>query len=201
MNTPEELIPVIDWWQKDGKKTVALLACVGVVALCVNLWFARSNRLEGEASNYAYGPDASIEELQDAVAKYSSQKASGVIKLRLAEKYAQEKQYENAVEIYKALAADNSIPEVLASRVALGLANCQESLAQWGDALKTYEALSAGDNAAIAFDVKLGVARCYAFTEGAKDKLEKLEALKKEYANDKFLLNRIEKTIDVIKSK
>ena len=32
MTIPEELLPVVEWWEKDGKKTLAVLALAGIAA-------------------------------------------------------------------------------------------------------------------------------------------------------------------------
>ena len=69
MTIPEELLPVVEWWEKDGKKTLAVLALAGIAAGGYFGWKAwREHRCDaaGEALLSAYTTD----ELEEAVKSY-----------------------------------------------------------------------------------------------------------------------------------
>ena len=202
MNTPEELIPVIDWWQKDGKKTVALVACAGLVALVVNFWISRDKRLDAEASNYAYGSENySVQQLQDAVVTYAGRDVAGLIKLRLAKAYFADGEFEKALEVYTELVNEKSMPEAFAFAPERGVARSNEALNKWADAKVAYESIISSDkaNPALQFDAKLGVARCVAFGGARDEAVKTLEALKASCSSDQVALDLIDQNLDVVK--
>ena len=200
MNTPEELIPLADWWKKDGKKYLAMALVAGLAALGVYLWMSKERRLDAEAAVYACGVgDFQAQELEDAVQKYGDRDIAPVIKLRLAAKYAELEDFGKALEIYTALANEKSVPETLMFAPEYGVACCQECLYNWTEAKKAYDAIAEGPASAYTFEAKLGSARCHAFIDGVADKTERLEALKKECEKDAFAVMRIEKTIEAVK--
>lgn len=202
MNIPEELIPVIDWWQKDGKKTLAIVACAGVVALGVYLWMARENRLDVEAAAYAYGSAGNTTaELQDALAEYAGRDAAGMIKLRLAKTYAAEGDYANALKVYTELTAEKSLPASFELAAVLGVASSNEALGNWAEARKAYDSVLAGGNDAspLAFEAKLGSARCLAFSGDRAAAVKELEAVKAACADDKAAVQLVDGAIDTVK--
>lgn len=202
MNIPEELIPVIDWWQKDGKKTLAIVACAGVVALGVYLWMARENRLDVEAAAYAYGTAGdSVAELQDAAAEYAGRDAAGMIKLRLAKTYALDGDYADALKVYTELTAEKTLPASFELAAVLGVASCNEALGNWAEARKAYDAVLAGGNGAspLVFEAKLGSARCLAFAGDRAAAVKELEAIKAACADDKAAVQLVDNTIDTVK--
>lgn len=201
MNIPEELIPVIDWWQKDGKKTVAILACAGLVALGVYLWIAREKRLDVEASSFAYGAGMTVEQLKTAAAEYADRDVAGVIKLRLAKAYAEAGDFTAALDVYTALAAEKSVPVAFAFAPEFGIASCQESLGNWSEARKVYDSIVAEAKAdmPVVFDAKLGSARCLAFSGDRDGAVKGLEALKAACVADTAAVETIDETIDAVK--
>ena len=51
MNMPDELLPVIEWWEKDGKKHLAIGGCIllaGLAGWGFNAW--RQSRTEAAAA-------------------------------------------------------------------------------------------------------------------------------------------------------
>lgn len=201
MNTPEELIPVIDWWQKDGKKTVAIVACAGVVALAVHLWFARGKRLDVEASAYAYGAGHTVQQLQDAAARYSGRDVAGVIKLRLAKAYAAEGEFAKALEVYTALAGEKSVPAAFAALPESGVAACNEALGNWAEAKKAYDSVAANAQAdtTLVLDAKLGSARCLAFSGSRDEAVKVLEGMKTAAGGDQAAADLIGRNIDIVR--
>lgn len=199
MNTPEELIPLADWWKKEGKKYLAMALVAGMAALGVYLWMSRERRLDAEAAVFACGAgDFQTRDLEDAVQKYGDRDVSPLIKLRLAAKYVEVEDFAKALEVYTALVNEKSVPEALLFAPEYGVACCRESLYNWAEAKKSYDVIAEGSASAYTFDAKLGSARCYAFVEGVTNRIEKLEALKKDYEKDALAVMRIEKTIEAV---
>ncbi len=199
MNTPDELIPLADWWKKNGKKYLAMALVAGVAALGVYLWMSKERRLDAEAAVFACGAgNYQTQDLEDAVQKYADRDVSPLIKLRLAAKYVEVEDFTKALEVYTALVNEKSVPEALLFAPEYGVACCQESLYNWAEAKKAYDVIAEGSASAYTFDAKLGSARCYALVEGVTNKVEKLEALKKDYGKDSLAVMRIEKTIEAV---
>lgn len=199
MNTPDELIPLADWWKKNGKKYLAMALVAGVAALGFYLWMSKERRLDAEAAVFACGAgNYQTQDLEDAVQKYADRDVSPLIKLRLAAKYVEVEDFTKALEVYTALVNEKSVPEALLFAPEYGVACCQESLYNWAEAKKAYDVIAEGSASAYTFDAKLGSARCYALVEGVTNKVEKLEALKKDYGKDSLAVMRIEKTIEAV---
>ena len=202
MNTPEELIPVIEWWQKDGKKTVAMLAVAGIAVVGYYAWKNHNAALDGDAADKLSGVSI-IEDLEDAVMKYASRDAAPALKIKLAAAYCErgeDSDYEKALEIYSALAASGEVPLALKGAPEIGVAFCSEALGRWNEAAAAYAAVLAEDFNAkhLVFEAKLGAARCQAQIEGREKAVAALDALKKAYSDDSSIA-RIDATIDVVK--
>ncbi|MBR5457451.1 MAG: hypothetical protein IKV56_01675, partial [Kiritimatiellae bacterium] len=138
MNTPEELIPVIEWWQKDGKKTVAMFAVAGLAIASYYTWKNHNASLDGAAADKLSGVSI-VEELEDAVAKFSGRDAESALKVKLAAAYCErgeEADYEKALEIYSALAESGNMPVALKGAPEMGKAFSLEALGKWADAAK-----------------------------------------------------------------
>ena len=130
-NNPE-FIPLIEWWEKDGKRlTVWLLAA----AIAVGGWQAwKHHRLSLKiAASDALVSSYTTEELEDAVAKFSGSKAVGAIKLRLAKSYYDSGRYQEALDQYDNLASN--APDGFADIPVVGRAQCLEAMGKYGDAL------------------------------------------------------------------
>ena len=201
MNTPEELIPVIEWWQKDGRKTLAVLAVAGLAVVGYYAWKSHNAGLDGAAADQLSGM-ATAEELELAVAKYAGRDAEEALKMKLAAAYCErgeESDYEKALEIYSVLAASGKVPLALKGAPEMGIAFCSEALGKWDEAAKAYAVILADGFGAthLVFDAKLGAARCQAQLEGRAKALAALEELKKAYA-DESSVSRIDATIDVV---
>ena len=202
MNTPEELIPVIEWWQKDGKKTVVMFAVAGLAIASYYAWKNHNASLDGAAADKLSGVSI-VEELEDAVAKFSGRDAESALKMKLAAAYCErgeEADYEKALEIYSALAESGNMPVALKGAPEMGKAFSLEALGKWADAAKAYAVVLAEgfDAKHLVFDAKLGAARCQAQVEGRDKALAALEELKKAYT-DESSVARIDATIDVVK--
>jgi tetratricopeptide (TPR) repeat protein len=201
MNVPEELLPVIEWWEKDGKKTLAIVAVIGAAALGYWAWTARAERMRNGASDALLGY-GDVETLQVAVNKYSGEDAAPMLKLRLAAAYFarhEDGDVRNALEIYESLSGKT--PAGFEDVPAVGRAECLEALGEYGDALKAYEELAAGiaSNSIYRLTVLTGAERCRALSGSRNEAVANLEAMKKEFTGDASAAARIDAAIDVAK--
>lgn len=203
MNISEELSPVADWWKKEGKRCIVILCVGALIALGAYAWVSRERRLDAEASVYAYGvTQYTIQELEDAVQKYGDRDVGAVIKMRLAKMYFEGKEYEKALEIFKAV-ADEEIYTVFALDPKFGVAACEEALEKWDEAQKAYEQIVEveGGESMYGFQAKLGSARCYALAHaGEEGRFEKFEAIKKECADDLAKINVVDMMMSYVKN-
>lgn len=190
-----EFIPVIEWWEKDGKKTVICLVAVLAV-------FAGYKGVKAHvASVKAAASDALVsayttEEMEKAVADFGGKTAGGVLKLRLAKSYYDAGNFEAALEQYEdaakgELSGFEAIPVV-------GKAQCLEALGKTDEALAAFDAFAAENpNSYLTLTAQLGAARCLA-AKGDKDgALERLAALKD--TEDELAKARVEATEAVVK--
>jgi hypothetical protein len=105
-NIPPELVPVYDWWIKDGKSTLVMVAIAAVVVGAfygVKGWMKQRNANANAAVSQAYLAQSSASDLETAVAQYGSSKAGVPLKLRLAKEYYDTASYDKALEIYDAI--------------------------------------------------------------------------------------------------
>jgi predicted negative regulator of RcsB-dependent stress response len=102
MKVSPEFIPVIEWWEKDGKQIVALLA---VAAIAYGGWYAWKTHRETvkTAASEALVNSITTAEMEEAVSRFSSEKAAGALKLRLAKSYFDEARFEEALAVLEAL--------------------------------------------------------------------------------------------------
>lgn len=194
---PEELLPVIEWWEKNGKQAIVTVV-VAAVVVAGYYGFKHRQEQQRQAASAALVSSQSLEELEGAVADFGSSKAGPAIKMRLAKKYFEDGKYDAALDLYKEL--NGKAPEGFADVPAVGAAQCLEAQGKFDEAAKAFEDFAAAnEKSLLLLTAKLGAARCYA---GAGDKakaLAALEALKAEKEGDALSVGRIEDTIDVIK--
>ena len=201
MNIPEELLPVIEWWEKDGKKTLVVVAIAGAAALAWWGWNARAARMRDNAANALLGY-SDVETLQDAVNQYGGEAAGPMLKLRLAAAYfarQEEGDVQNALDIYESVAG--SVPEGFEDVPVLGRAECLEALERYADAQKAYADYveSAATNSIMLLTARLGVERCRAQTGSRDEAAAALEDMKKDFKSDEAALDRIDAALDAVK--
>ncbi len=206
MTIPEELLPVIEWWEKDGKKTLAIAAAAVVVVAGyygVKNWRESRRVAAGSAlMNVSMGGD-SVEELEAAVASYGSSKSGAALKLRLAKAYYDagrfdERNYHNALEIFAQLAGN--APKGFEEVPALGTAACLEGLGKADEAIKAYsDFVAAYPASSYAVLAKIGAARCTALAGDKAKALADLAALKDALKDDDASLALVETAEDVVK--
>jgi len=195
-NNPE-LIPLIDWWEKDGKQTVALLA---VAAIAVGGWYGWKNHRESvrDAASASLTSAYTADELEEAVSRFSGQPVGGALKIRLAKSYFDAGRYEEALAQYEELAANP--PDGFADIPAVGKAQCLEALGKFAEAVAAFDAFAeANPKSFLALTAQLGAARSLAQSGDKAKALERMEALKEANKDDGLAKARVEATESVIK--
>jgi len=195
-NNPE-LIPLVEWWEKDGRQTVALLA---VAAIAVGGWYGWKGHRESvrTAAAESLASAYTADELEEAVSRFSGQPVGGALKIRLAKSYFDAGRYEEALAQYEGLAADP--PDGFADIPAVGKAQCLEALGKFAEAAEAFDAFAeASPNSYLALTARLGAARSLAQSGDKAKALERIEALKEANKDDDLAKARIEATETVIK--
>jgi len=196
-----ELIPLWDWWVKEGKSTMVTL---GVVALLVAGYYGGRNWYQARyaAANQALAGAYTSEDLEAAAASYGSTKVGPAIKLRLAKSYYDAERYEDALAVYDELANKGFADGAFDDLVAIGRAYCLEGLGKFAearDAFAAYAADEANKDSYLLLTAQLGAARVKALA-GEKDAaIKDLEALKAAKKDDSFAESRIDRATDLIK--
>lgn len=192
-----EFLPIIEWWEKDGKQYVYGLL---IAAVLVGGWYAwKHHRAAAATEASASVAEAfTTEELEDAVAKHSGSATAGVLRIRLAKSYFDAGRYEEALAAYEALAAN--APEGFADIPVVGRAQCLEALSRFGEAREAFDAFAeANPGSYLALTAQLGAARCLAQAGDRKAALARIDALKAANKDDEVAKARIEAVEDVIK--
>ena len=197
LRTNPELLPLVEWWEKDGKSTVIWLL---VAAIAVGGWYGWKNH---KAAVKAAASDALVsayttEEIEDAVAKFSGSAAEGALKLRLAKSYYDAGRYEEALAQYETLIGN--APDGFADIPVVGKAQCLEALGKFDEAAKAFDAFAeASPKNYLALTAQLGAARCFVQAGDKKKALARIDALKAANKDDELSKARIEATEGVIK--
>ena len=148
MNIPEELLPVIEWWERDGKKTLAVAAAAGVVALGVWSWMAHREQVRQNASTALINAGSDVEALEAAVAKYGDMSVGPSLKVRLAMaafSTREEAEVRKALQIYDELIAAKNMPAGYEDIPVVGRAECLEALGEWKQAYDAYTTYLGGE--------------------------------------------------------
>lgn len=197
MKVSPEFIPVIEWWEKDGKQIVALLA---VAAIAYGGWYAWKTHRETvkTAASEALVNSITTAEMEEAVSRFSSEKAAGALKLRLAKSYFDDARFEEALAVYEGLVGKSL--EGFEDIPVVGKAQCLEALGKFDEAAKAFDAFAEGntDNY-LTLTAQLGAARSYAQSGDKKKALARLDALLEANKADELSKARIEATIEVVK--
>ena len=197
LRTNPELLPLVEWWEKDGKSTVIWLL---VAAIAVGGWYGWKNH---KAAVKAAASDALVsayttEEIEDAVAKFSGSAAEGALRLRLAKSYYDAGRYEEALAQYETLIGN--APDGFADIPVVGKAQCLEALGKFDEAAKAFDAFAeASPKNYLAHTAQLGAARCFVQAGDKKKALARIDALKAANKDDELSKARIEATEGVIK--
>ena len=197
LRTNPELLPLVEWWEKDGKSTVIWLL---VAAIAVGGWYGWKNH---KAAVKAAASDALVsayttEEIEDAVSKFSGSATEGALKLRLAKNYFDAGRYEEALAQYESL--EGKATDGFADIPVVGKAQCLEALGKFDEAAKAFDAFAeASPKNYLTLTAQLGAARCFAQAGDKKKALARIDALKSANKEDGIEKARIEATEQVIK--
>lgn len=194
-----ELIPLWDWWVKEGKSTVTMLLVAGVV---VAGFYAGRNWLRSRdaKANAALVNSFSTDELEAASASYGSTKPGVAIKLRLAKSYYDAERYQDALDVYDALVKKSD--PALTDIASVGRAYALEGLAKYEEAKAAFAAFAANEVNAKSYlllTAKMGEARCTALLGKKDEAVKALEAIKAGIKDDTLAESRVTRMIDMVK--
>lgn len=136
---PEELLPVLRWWQDKGPKTLAYVAGALVAVGALVFWFEQRNASRASAV-IALATASQAEDYEAIVALETS--ASNVARLDLARSLYGAGDYENALATYDAVLSTLEDP-ALKDIAAVGRVCSLEALGRLDEALKDVLALEA----------------------------------------------------------
>ena len=197
LRTNPELLPLVEWWEKDGKSTVIWLL---VAAIAVGGWYGWKNHKQAvkAAASDALVNAYTTEEVEDAVAKFSGSATEGALKLRLAKSYFDAGRYEEALAQYEALIGN--APDGFADIPVVGKAQCLEALGKFDEAAKAFDAFAeANPKNYLTLTAQLGAARALAQAGDKKKALARIEALKAANKDEELAKARVEATETAIK--
>ena len=192
-----EFLPLIEWWEKDGKQYVSGILIAAVV---VGGWYAWKNHRASVAADASASVASAFttEELETAVSKHSGSAAGGVLRIRLAKSYFDAGRYEEALATYDALVANP--PDGFADIPVVGRAQCLEALSRFDEASREFDAFAeANPSNYLALSAQIGAVRCIAQAGDIKKALDRIEAMKAANKDDSVATARIEAAEDVVK--
>ena len=197
MKINPEFLPLVEWWEKDGKQIVTCLL-VAAVAAGGWYWWKHHTAATRIAASSALVNAYTTEELEDSVAKFSGTAAAGALKLRLAKSYFDAGRYDEALSQYEALCGN--APEGLADVPQVGKAQCLEALGKYDEAIKAFDAFAEANPASfLKLTAQLGAARSVAQAGDKAKALARLDALKAANKDDALSTARIEATEQAVK--
>ena len=214
-----ELIPLWDWWVKEGRSTAIMVAVAG---LAVAAFYGTRNWMRGRdaaasaalvrmaSPNSMPGGAGLVDEQEEAVATYGSTKAGPKMKIVLAKSYFDAERYEDALKVYDELVKDAGKNQDMADIAAVGRAQALEGIASQdesedgrkakykaaSDAFAEYVATH--EKSYLLLDAKLGAARCKALS-GDKDGATADFAALTENAKDEAEKSHIKRVEDAVK--
>ena len=196
-----ELLPLWDWWVKEGKSTLTMLVLAGAV---VGAFYGIRGYLRSRdaAANAALTNSYTTDDLEAAVSSYGSSKVGPALKLRLAKAYYDAERYQDAFDTYDALAAKADQIPAFADVAYIGRAYSLEGLKKYQEAREAYAAFAKDEsktNSFLALSAKLGDARCQALAGDKDGAVKALDAIKATLKDDKLAEARVERLTDAIK--
>ena len=197
LKTNPELLPLIEWWEKDGKQTVIYLL---VAAIAVGGWYGWKHHRAAvrQAASNALVNAYTTEEIEDAVAKFSGSATAGALKIRLAKNYFDAGHYDEALAQYEGLIGN--APDGFADIPVVGRAQSLEALGRFDEAAKAFDAFAeANPTNYLTLTAQLGAARSIAQGGDKAKALARIDALKAANKDNELDKTRIEAVEAVIK--
>ena len=136
---PEELLPVVNWWQDHGPRTLGWVAAAVVV--CAAAYFWHANQAAADANAVVALANAAQTADFEAVAALDAE-ASPLARLDLAHSLYAAGDYENALGVYEASLAELDDPAVR-DIAAVGRVCALEALGRLDEALASAAELEA----------------------------------------------------------
>ena len=195
-----ELIPLWDWWVKEGKSTLVMLL---VVALGVAGFYGVRGYLRGRNAAIAQTLQQANtpEELATAVSDYGSSSAGVGLKLRLAKSHYDADHFQDALDVYEAVLKDAGKDDPFRDIAELGRAFSLEGLKKYAEASEAFSAYASDEaksHDGFRLTAKLGVARCKAQQGDVAGAEADLKALK-DATSDEQQKSRIEGMLTLLK--
>lgn len=175
-NLPEELLPVYDWYQAQGRSLlvaggVVLLAALAAMALLRH----RSNQ-NAEASAALMSAE-SVEGLENLNEQYGRTRMGPLIRIRLAKAHYTAGNYAAARAAYEEVVKRHPRHE-LADTARIGLAASLEGERAFDDALAAFDAFANGNpDHYLHATAAMGAARCLAALQRKPEALARLDEL------------------------
>lgn len=217
MKIPEELEPVVEWWEMHGKEAVVTLSVAALVAIGVFAYKMRAQSRRDAAADAlaaavnaslvaqldASSPSAmqSVQDIRAAIEARPDAKSAPVMKLMLAAaSFAKhdEAGVKGALEIYESLSVPGATPGAYADIPKVGRAQCLEALGKFDEAFAAFNEFAAENpKSFLALGAKLGAARALAQSGKKDEAVARLEALKKDVKD--IDLQAVEFTLAIVK--
>ena len=182
-NLPEELLPLYDWWQANGKQALTIVAAAAVI-IGGGYAFKQVRTSKITAANQELLKATSLDELESTVAKFGSMKAGNAVRLRLGKAYYDASKYDEALDAYETCIRKGA-PVGFKEIAELGRAHSLEALGRLDDAAAAYQAFGkAHAGHFLQPQATMGTARVLTL-QGKKDEAKKLlENLKAQKTDD-----------------
>ena len=214
-----ELLPLWDWWVKEGRSTVTMLAVAGLAVAAfygIRGWMRGRDAAANAALVKMASPDVNgaglVETQEEAVNAYGATRVGAKMRVVLAKSYFDEERYEDALKAYEELAKESGKNPEIADIALVGRAYALEGIASVeekkeeqpakykaaAEAFAAYASDAANTNSYLLLDAKLGAARCKALAGDKEGAAKDFEALTNE-ATDEAVKARIKRMADAVK--
>ena len=212
-----ELLPLWDWWVKEGRSTAMMVAVAGLAVVAfygTRNWMRGRDAAASAALVKMASPNAmsggSVDEQEEVVADFGSTTAGPKMRIVLAKSYYDAERYEDALKVYDELIKEAAKNVDMADIAAVGRAQALEGIASQeesedgrkakykvaAEAFAKYAA--ANEKSYLLLDAKLGAARCKALS-GDKDGAAADFAALAENAKDEAEKAYVKRVEDAVK--
>lgn len=133
-------------WVVENRKKIVVWSIILIIVIaagtCIWMWYKGAE----ERSRNAYYKAGTVEQLEAAVKEHTKGPAAGGGKLRLAEKYAEKKEYAKAADVLSGVVQDTTVHVYVRARAEINAGRYYELAKKDAEAEKAYSA--AANNAA-----------------------------------------------------